>query len=94
MIQALKDENVWVRSIAAESLGKLNDTRAFDPLTQSLNDEEEDSQVRWSAAYALGKLGDHKAIDPLIQASKDEDKSVQEASNEALGKLGYSLKSS
>lgn len=33
LIDALQDEDEWVRSVAARSLGRLGDRRAVDPLT-------------------------------------------------------------
>jgi len=55
LIQALKDEDSFVREGAAEALGKIGDKRAVEPLIHALNDE--DWQVRWEAAEALDELG-------------------------------------
>jgi HEAT repeat protein len=57
MIQALKDNDSGVRTIAAQSLGWINDTRAIDPLAQVLNDKNEDKYVQDAAAQALERLG-------------------------------------
>jgi len=84
-IQALKNEDDVVRMYAAESIGKLNDTRAVEPLIQALRDTN--YGVRLRAAWSLGMLNDTRAIEPLIQALKDEDSIVQWRAAEALGKL-------
>ncbi|MCK4735463.1 MAG: HEAT repeat domain-containing protein, partial [Methanophagales archaeon] len=54
-IQALKDEMGYVRANAAETLGKIGDERAIEPIIQALKDEDED--VRKKAAEALEKMG-------------------------------------
>jgi len=56
LIEALNDEDRWVRTNAAEELGKLGDVRAIDPLTYvARNDKEE--RVRKVAAEALERIG-------------------------------------
>lgn len=52
--QALKDEDEWVRRIAAYGLGKYPDPLAKEPLTEALNDPCE--KVRKAAADALQEL--------------------------------------
>ena len=54
LIGLLKDENVFLRSFAAKSLGELGDKRAVQPLIEMLKDEDE--EVRQSATRALDKL--------------------------------------
>jgi HEAT repeat protein len=49
-----------VRRLAAESLGRIGNERAVEPLTQALNDE--DRKVRREAKKALKKL--QKALQP------------------------------
>ncbi len=38
LIQDLKNENGTIRANAADALGRLNDTRAVEPLIQALKD--------------------------------------------------------
>ncbi len=74
LLNALADENKWVRFHAVGTLGKLGDARATLPLIEALKDSDFD--VRRSAARALGELG-NKAVEPLIQVLKDEDEWVR-----------------
>jgi len=55
LIQALKDENRYVREEAAMALGEIGDKRAVEPLINALKDE--DSDVRMEAAEALDQMG-------------------------------------
>lgn len=48
LIQELKDENSYVRWRAAETLGKIGDSRAVDPLIAAMKDKDE--EVRMGAA--------------------------------------------
>ncbi len=63
---------------AAETLGKLGDLRAVEPLIKALSGGNE------CAATALGKLGDPRAVAPLIKALSGGDGCAATA----LGKLG------
>jgi len=63
LIEALKDENKYVRKCAAEACGKLGDERLVEPLIEALSDA--DWFVQEKAAAALGKVGDTRAIGPL-----------------------------
>jgi len=92
-IEALKDEDPYVRCLAAFTLGKLRDERALPGLIEALKDEKR--SVRRNAALALGELRDQTAIDPLIAALKKESLeiswrpgSVREGIRLALLKIG------
>ncbi len=52
LIQALKDNNSYVRCCAALALGEIKDKRAVEPLILALKDNN--SYVREDAALALG----------------------------------------
>jgi len=54
LVDALHDDDWHVRWHAAEVLGEIGDIRAVKPLTDVLNDENED--VRLSATRALEKI--------------------------------------
>ena len=86
LIKALryrKDEGV--RQAAAESLGKIKDRRAVEPLIAALKDES--FSVRQAAAEALGKIKDRRAVEPLSAALKDAEGPVRLAAAESLGKI-------
>ncbi|GAI50615.1 unnamed protein product, partial [marine sediment metagenome] len=54
LIQALKDEDEFVRSHAAEALENIGDARAVEPLIQALKDKER--SVRFAAEAALREI--------------------------------------
>jgi HEAT repeat protein len=62
-----KTTNYRVRLEVAEALGRLQNTRAVNPLIALLKDEKESSvYVKESAVKALGMLGDIRALEPLL----------------------------
>lgn len=66
LIEALTDENYYVRLTAARALGKLGDARAVDGLVLLLADHY--NLVRYTALWALGELGPlAKAALPAIE---------------------------
>ena len=84
-IKKLKDKEWNVRYFAVETLGKIGDARAVEPLIFALKDEQ--YRVRRVAAKALGNIGDTRAVEPLILAFKDEDFLVNESAIRAIGKI-------
>jgi HEAT repeat protein len=80
LIKALDDEDQFIRSYAALSLGKIGDNRSIDPLVKVLADEKK--SVRSNAAIALGFIGDENAVEPLIGALKDEDWVVRNSASD------------
>lgn len=84
LIQALEDENMYVRTKATEALGHMRNSRAVESLIQALEDKE--GIVQRSAAKALGNIKDVRAVEPLIRALKDSD--VQAEAARVLGELG------
>jgi len=54
LINALNDENSWVRQSAASALGNIGDTRAEEPLKKASNDE--DNEVQKIATKALIRI--------------------------------------
>jgi HEAT repeat protein len=84
--------DIDLREAAADALGRLKDSRAFEPLIASLRDES--WKMRVAATNALGKLGDLRAIKPLIEVlTEDLDSDVREAAADALGTLGKKINS-
>ena len=94
LIQALKDESIdgEDRRNAAEVLGKIKDSKAFDPLIQYFKDPaqynfnqrilvrtlDELLRNRSAAGEALVMIGE-PAIQPLIQILEDEDYRLSDA---------------
>ncbi len=83
-IEALRDEDFYVRRQAADALVKIGDV-AVPALIETLRDEDDD--VRRQAAGALGEIGD-AAVPALIEALRDESFYVREQAAEALGLIG------
>ena len=85
IIELLKPDNAKeVRLKAVEALGKIDDSRAVEPLIGVLADSDKD--IRKAVVEALGKVKDPEAVDPLISVLNDED--VQLAAIWALGNIG------
>ena len=85
LAQALLNDNAEsVRIHAAEALGKIEDARAVDPLTQALQDSN--SAVRSTATQALGKIG-KPAAESLIEALKNSDEDVRMYAAKGLGEI-------
>jgi HEAT repeat protein len=72
LIQALRDENKYMRLGAAGALGELEDMRAVGPLTEVSKDK--DSNVRETAIWALKKIGNHANWKSLIRVPRDNEK--------------------
>ena len=49
VVPLLEDPDWWLRVTAADTLGRLEDPRAVQPLVEALKDEE----TRWAAVEAL-----------------------------------------
>lgn len=63
----LKDEDKWVRYLAAEALGEIGDKRGVDSLVTALRDTEQDVRIAASRSlWHIGKLGDARAFLALI----------------------------
>ncbi len=76
-----------IRRAAAAALGRLDDSRAVEPLATALLTDE-DSEVRQESAKALRRLRDPEAVSPLIQSLlQDDDLSVRAEAAAALGAL-------
>lgn len=85
LVQALTDEDRWVRYLAADALANIGATNSVDSLISLLRDPEQD--VRFAAAAALGKLGDPKAIKSLEEVLNRDNGYVKIAAEEALGMI-------
>ena len=80
------ESDAVIRTVAAESLGFLGDSRSVDALIYTAN--EENKTLRRAAIRSLGYIGDKKAINTLINAYRDEDPQIWKMATEALRKCG------
>jgi HEAT repeat protein len=83
LIAALKNENPFVRSGAAQTLGIIADDRAIGPLMDTLKDI--DPNVRAWSAEALGHFYDPIITDAILIALRDEDAHVRSIAANSLG---------
>jgi len=70
IIQALDDENAYIRTTAVKVLGDIRSNKYVIPLIKSLNDKN--SKVRINAIKALGIIKDNRAIDPMKKLKNDK----------------------
>jgi HEAT repeat protein len=71
LVNALNDQDEYVREEAARKLGALRSTQAVESLIPLLDDP--DYAVRKAAAEALRGIGDRRAVEPLKQCLVDDD---------------------
>lgn len=77
LIKSLQDENVGIRSSAAQLLGERKVGDAVSPLVQMFKAEKNPS-ARIVVAVALYQIGDEKALPALKKAAaKDKSKTVR-----------------
>jgi HEAT repeat protein len=88
LLAALQDENLMVRTAAAESLGTTGSDRAIGPLISRMRDRQEDRDVRSRAAEALGRLQAAEAVDVLIVALNDMVWHIRLHAVQALAAIG------
>jgi HEAT repeat protein len=70
--------------VAARALGLIGDTRAIEPLSDVLSEDEDDS-VRASAAWALRQIGTERALDVASEYTDDDAYLVQAEAEKAAG---------
>ena len=87
LIQALDDEESFIRHEVIRALGKIGDPRAVGALTDILC-YHGDEDTRWAAAVALEEIGDLAASEASVRALRDEDADVRCQAAKALGELG------
>lgn len=87
LIKALKDDNVGVRSSAAQLLGERKVAEAVDPLVNMIKSED-NSGARIVAAMALFQIGAEDAIPTLkAVARKDSNKTVRRVVSAIVAKM-------
>jgi len=88
-IRMLSDDDENSRWKAAESLGRIGDPGAVEPLIDTLWDE--DSRVRLKAAWALGQIGDTRATGPLRRLYRMENEGAREIITEAIEEINLRM---
>lgn len=88
LMTALSDDNLNVRRLAIEALGKIGDRRAAPPLMVILENKKEDKHTKSAAAKALGNIKANGAVQLLISSLNDTAPEVRCASAGALGEIG------
>lgn len=83
----LNDEEPDVQAAAADALGALKLTEAYDDLRRIYYQTRE-WIVQFSIIAALGELGDPRSFELLQEALKSETSLVQTAAISSLGELG------
>lgn len=86
LLKCLEDSEYYVRTKAAEALGKTHSNNAIDPLVKALSDQE--SSVRYRAAYALGQIATEDAMKALLKALEHTDSDVRVSVVYSLGQIG------
>jgi HEAT repeat protein len=88
MVALLGSQDIDLRTIAAYTLGHLDDRVAVPALLHSLKDEEE--KVRELSAFALGHLKEPGAVPDLIAITRNQDEfdDVRRAAAMALYEIG------
>jgi HEAT repeat protein len=84
-IRMLSDDDEINRWKAAETLGRMGNSGASEPLIDALWDD--DSRVRLKAAWALGQIGDERALFPLKRLYRMEKEGVREIISEAIEEI-------
>lgn len=83
----LNDPETDVQAAAADSLGGLQLTEAFEDL-ENLYRNSSEWLVKFSIIAALGELGDRRAFDLLQEALSSSEELVKMAAISSLGELG------
>ncbi|HSB71796.1 MAG TPA: HEAT repeat domain-containing protein [Candidatus Methylomirabilis sp.] len=84
LVEALEDEDWWVRERAIDALAGLGDRRAVPPLLRVM---ERDVKAAPVAIRALASLGDPQAIRPMLTQLRSHDKAVRAEAFRALATL-------
>ncbi len=86
MLNAIKDEDWWVRSRAADALGKIGGKRVVQAVVQLIKDDDE--FIRRSAIEIINATKDESTFDALVQSLDDTDWWVRERAIDGLADLG------
>ncbi len=86
LIEALKDDDPFMRLTAAGVLGGIRDPRIVPSLIPMLSDNS--AMVRGGAAVALARIQDPAAVEPLFEALATEEPTAHRQIAGALGVIG------
>src|SRR6476661_1452024 len=86
LLKLVEHSDSYVRSSAADALGKIGGDRAIPGLLKLV--EHSDSYVRSSAADALGNIGNDRDISGLLKLVEHSDSDVRRRATYVLGKIG------
>ena len=84
-LSMLSHDKLCVRLAAIETLGKIGDARAVEPLIELTN--EKNVNIRQAVIRALGNIGDIRAIETIIKSLNDESEDVRFEAVKALGRI-------
>ncbi len=84
----IADSDWWVRTRAADALGKIGGPRVVDAVLALIKDENQD--IRRAAIEILNQTKDERAVAQLLEATKDKDWWVSERAVDALAEIGSS----
>lgn len=76
-----------VRSVAARSLGLIGDTRAIEPLAETLETDDNDT-VRAAAAWGLRQIGTREALEIAAEYTDERSFLIQTEAEKATETLG------
>jgi HEAT repeat protein len=85
LLEALKNDNKWIKVGAANVLGRIGSEGAVLPIMSLLNNQER--MVRDEAAVALSRLNSKVAVKALLDLLKHETSYVREEAAWVLGEM-------
>ncbi|MFQ3582635.1 MAG: HEAT repeat domain-containing protein [Chloracidobacterium sp.] len=86
LLRRLSDPEPEVRAVVVDSLGKLEDPRASEPLRERLQDEA--TEVRGLTVSALVSLKDFAALPEIVRLLDDEDWTIRAWTASEMVRLG------
>jgi len=88
LVEALADEDSWVRYFAARSLGRRHSAEGADALA-GLARTDKSNHVRIAAAEALGHIGGERAAAAVAPLVKSDDPDLARSAVAALGRIAH-----
>jgi tRNA A-37 threonylcarbamoyl transferase component Bud32 len=86
LLDAIKDDDWWVRARAGDALAEIGGPRVVDSVLSLITDKDED--IRRTAIEILNATKDERAVDHLLKATDDTDWWVRERAIDALAHIG------
>src|ERR1700722_1000061 len=86
LLEVIADSDWWVRTRAADALGKIGGPKVVDAVLTLIKDENQD--IRRAAIEILNQTKDERAVAQLIEATRDPDWWVSERAVDALAEIG------